>query len=117
MQLINSEYKKSLLFLLKWFFIAILAGIIAPLLLVLFRFVLDSLFILWNSSKIPLPVIPVIGAVAAGAVIYRISPEATGEGIPSYISALKHDNGVLDGKVTVFKFIAALIRIRTAVDW
>ena len=48
-----------------------------------------------------------------GAVIYRVTPEAAGEGIPSYLRSLRHLQARLPLTVTLCKYFAALLTLST----
>jgi chloride channel protein, CIC family len=60
-----------------------------------------------------LPVWTIAGALICGLVLYRFSPGAAGEGIPSYLRSLHTNKGVLNPKETFFKFWAALTTLGT----
>jgi H+/Cl- antiporter ClcA len=48
-----------------------------------------------------------------GAVVYRLEPRAMGEGIPSYLHAMRKGHGHLPFSETFYKFWAALITLGT----
>ncbi len=95
-KLFNDDTKASYIFLAKWIGLALLAGIIGSLSVYSFRRLLLSISSLFVSVQLPgllfsfpLPVFTVLGAVFAGGIIYRIQPDAAGEGLPSYSSGPK----------------------------
>lgn len=112
-QLLSREYRRSLAFLLKWTFIAVVSGIIGTGIVQGFNFILTKSSLFFSQTLGFLPVWPVIGALLCGALFYRFSPGSAGEGIPSYLQGLHKFQGILDPKETFFKFWAALSTLGT----
>ena len=48
-----------------------------------------------------------IGGIIVGNTFYMAEPEASGEGIPSYIRAVNYKYGFLSPMATLFKYLAA----------
>ena len=106
--------KKSYSFLLQWLIIAFIAGIVGSITIhVLIMFYQLSIGFLQSLDQIPLFVWPALGAVIVGFIIYRIEPSAKGEGLPSYIVALRESGGRLSISETLFKFCAAVMTLGT----
>lgn len=103
----------SYVYLLKWIFCALVAGLLGSALVHYFTAVLTWVTIMLASMSIPLFVWPVAGALVAGGIIYRVDIHAAGEGIPSYILGLLRDDGKLPVSVTFYKFCAALVTLST----
>ena len=109
----NREYRRSLLFLGKWTFVAIISGCIGTGIVQGFNFILTNLAAQTERVFYFLPVWTIAGAVVCGLVLYRFSPKAAGEGIPSYLNGLHKHKGILNPKETFFKFWAALATLGT----
>ncbi|MBD3346946.1 MAG: hypothetical protein GF401_17980 [Chitinivibrionales bacterium] len=109
----DSQVGLSYLYLIKWFFLSVSAGIVGSCVVRSFIFLsrLISSFLL--SYPVPLPLWTVIGALVAGGVIYKLQPHAAGEGIPSYIRGIRTHKGDLLFSVTFFKYWAALATLST----
>ncbi len=112
-RLLSREYRRSLAFLLKWTFIAVISGIIGTGIVQGFNFILTKSSIFFSQTLNFLPVWPILGAVLCGTIFYRCSPGSAGEGIPSYLRGLHKNRGILDPKETFFKFWAALSTLAT----
>ncbi len=101
--------KISLIHLAKWLLFATLASATGLAISYAFKYVITTLVSLPSSSTIF--VYPILGAIFVGAVIYRMSPESAGEGIPAYLKMVN----IRAGKVSIFssiaKFIAAAITL------
>ncbi len=83
----------------------------------------------YNSTFIPLSIIryitiffifprsaalyTIFGALITGGIIYRLEPDSSGEGIPSYIQGLRFHGGCLPLSVTLFKYLAGLTTLST----
>ncbi len=107
----SREQQASYIYLLKWSLLALLAGCIGSALVRIFRICLLSGRTLLDSAVLPRPVWAVIGALLTGGIIYRISPDAAGEGIPSYLYSLNHQQGSFSIKVTVMKLISGFLTL------
>jgi len=100
-------------FLLQWTFLAVVAGIVGASVLELFNRLVETMRAFLVTTGVPAPVFAAGGALVVGGVIYRISRDAAGEGIPSYLYALQHSRGPLPVLATVMKFPAAVITLGT----
>ncbi len=109
----TKEYKRSLTFLGKWTIVAVLSGCIGAGIVKGFHFILTSLANLIQTTFFFLPVWTLAGALICGLLLYRFSPGAAGEGIPSYLKSLHTNKGILPPKETFIKFWAALVTLGT----
>ena len=110
---LKKQIRLSYLYLLKWIVLSVVAGIIGSVLVHFFIKFSTTVLGAISSSKLPLFVIPLIGALVAGGIIYRLQPHAAGEGIPSYIRGIRIHKGDLLFSVTFYKFFAALVTVAT----
>lgn len=60
-----------------------------------------------------LPLIPAIGGLIAGALIFTFAPEAEGHGTDAVIHAYHHNRGIIRRRVPLIKTIASAITIGT----
>lgn len=111
--ILTREYKRSLSFLGKWTLVALISGGIGTGIVKGFHLILTVLANLMRQFLYFLPAWTILGALICGLFIYRISPGAAGEGIPSYLRGLHKNKGVLNPKETFFKFWAALVTLGT----
>lgn len=107
------EYNRSLLFLAKWTFVAIVSGFVGTGIVQGFNFIITKGGAFLEDIFQFLPVWTVAGALICGVFLYRIAPGSAGEGIPSYLRGLHRDKGILNSKDTFFKFFAALVTLGT----
>ena len=110
---LDSDYKKSLLYLTKWIIIAIIAGTVGTSVVQLFAYLLETISSYLLNLQLPLPLWTILGAIITGALVYRIEPGASGEGIPSYLNGIRYNEGKLSFSQTFFKFWAALATLST----
>lgn len=110
---ISEDEKLSYVYLLKWVFLSLLAGILGSVIVHSFRYLLSEITDFLLSYPIPQPVYAVFGAVFTGGIIYRFQSEASGEGIPSYIQGIRFCEGNLSISVTLFKYCAGLATLST----
>ncbi|MBN1756926.1 MAG: chloride channel protein [Chitinispirillaceae bacterium] len=110
---IPEQDRISYRFLAKWTISAITAGLFGSILVHYFSIACSSTTQLLASLSPPVIVWPVVGAVFAGSFIYRIERRAAGEGLPSYIAALRFHSGKLPFSVTFYKLLAALSTLMT----
>ena len=111
--MISQEYRKSLKFLLKWTVIAVFSGFLGSGVVRSFAYLLTLIQDLLRGAVSYLPLWTAAGAVLTGAVLYRISKESAGEGIPAYLRALKKNRGKMDTRATFVKYFAALVTLST----
>jgi len=103
----------SYVYLVKWMTISLVAGVLASCMVHSFSWLLTTTSSYLQNVPVPLFVWPVVGAFIAGGLIYRIEHHAAGEGIPSYIQALRRSKTVLPMRITVGKFCAAFSTLAT----
>ncbi len=104
---------QSLIFLYRWIALALISAAIGASAVQIFLYLFSFIQTFLKESQIPLLVWPAIGALITGAVIYRLEPKATVEGVPSYIEGVRIKNGLLSFSATFFKFWAALLTLST----
>lgn len=110
---LNKQTRLSYLYLLKWIVLSVIAGITGSVLVHFFVTFSTAILGTLSSFKLPLFLIPLIGALFAGGLIYRLQPDAAGEGIPSYIRGVRIHKGDLLFSVTFYKLFAALATVAT----
>lgn len=110
---IDDEYKKSIVFLFQWMIISVTAGITGSLLVAFFFHMVTIGGHFVHSINIPLPLWTIGGALICGSIFYRISPSASGDGIPSYIKGVLDKEGIYSFKETLSKFAATLVALVT----
>lgn len=108
---IESHVKLSLFFLAKWLVLALIAGIVGPVTVHGFAYLLEKAGILIAKAGIPIWIWPAAGAALAVLLVFRLEPDAAEEGLPSYIKGLRTRAGNLRLSVTLGKFWAALITL------
>jgi CIC family chloride channel protein len=114
MRFFSREERRSYRYLLAWLIIALFSGLLGALVVPGFSFLFQSLArFLQSLEGVPLWLIPLGGALLVGAIVYRLEPRAKGEGIPSYLHAMRKENGHLPFSETFYKFWAALITLGT----
>jgi CIC family chloride channel protein len=96
-------------FLLRWIAVAIVAGIVGASLVAAFVWIVDSGQVVLRRLSIPVPVFTVAAALVIGAGVYRVSSEAAGEGVPSYLHALNVNHARFPGRATAMKLVAAVL--------
>ncbi|MBN2131598.1 MAG: chloride channel protein [Sedimentisphaerales bacterium] len=115
---LNPETRASYVFLGKWILLALIAGPVGCVTTYTFGFCLNHITaflarLAIGGFPVPLPLYAVAGAVIVGAVIYRLQPEAAGEGIPSYLRSLNRERARLPILVTLSKYLAVLVTLST----
>ncbi len=108
MKLIDRETKSAYTHLFKWIVISIISGLIGILITHSFAFAINKANWIGKQTHLPIFILPLMGALVNGILIYRIEPLAKGEGIPSYIKSLKNNGGKFSPRVTLFKYLAGL---------
>lgn len=109
----NKETRMSLIFLIKWVLLSLVAGIIGSLVVHSFSFLIGGITTFLKSFSIPIFLWTIAGALISGGIIYRIQPHAAGEGIPAYIRGIRIHHGELHFSVTFYKYWAALSTLAT----
>ncbi len=105
--------KKNLLSLIIRVIQALSAAITAVIIVHSFRILIKLLQNFGEKVFIFLPIWTITGAIFVALIIYRISPNSRGEGIPSYIKSINHQDGKFSLKETIFKYFAALLTLGT----
>lgn len=98
-------------FLLRWIIQAVIAGSLAAIVVQSFQLLLLRAMESPQLGQIHPLIIAAAAALVAGMILYRIAPEAAGEGIPAYLHALRNENQPLPILATLFKYPAALITL------
>lgn len=109
----NDQDNLSFANLISWLVIALIAGFTGACLVRLFDVLLQLMHKGVMLTSVPLVFWPVLGALVVGGGIYKINKEAAGEGIPGYIQGIVYEQGNLNFRTTVMKFLAALLTLGT----
>lgn len=96
--------------LLRWTIIALVAGLVGSVAVVCFRWLLATSFDAVRGFPVPPPLVGIAAALVAG-LLYRISPGAAGEGIPSYLRVVSRAHGRFSRRATVLKLPAAFVTL------
>jgi len=64
-----------------------------------------------NVPKIPLWIIPAIGGLLSGFIVYKFAPEAEGHGTDAVIRAFHRERGIIRGRIPIVKAIATALTI------
>lgn len=111
MRFLSDEARGSLALLGKWLIVAFLGGVFGSIVANSFLFLLETLSSLVARLRLPGFLLPALGAIIVGNALYALEPEASGEGIPSYIRAVNQRGGFLRLRSTLFKYLAALLTL------
>ncbi len=111
--IIGDDERQSLLDLGKWISTALISGVAGASILRSFVVLTTGMDRFFTGTSLPPLIWPLAGALFTGLVIYRITMDAAGEGMPSYIRGIVIDQGDLPFKATFFKYVAALITLGT----
>ncbi|UCC43106.1 MAG: chloride channel protein [Candidatus Zixiibacteriota bacterium] len=65
----------------------------------------------WGGYKVWLPLIPMIGGLLVGPIVYRYASEAKGHGVPEVMNSVARLGGIIRPRVAVAKTIASAICI------
>ena len=106
---ISSEDRSSLRFLLRWVVVAVISGIVGSSVLAGFRLAIVEAQGLLDSFGLPRVLVGVLGALLVGTLIYRFEPDASGEGVPSYITYLNRYGSKFPLGSTIAKLGASLV--------
>ncbi len=103
----------------RWIFIALLAivvGAVGGLGAVIFRGLIElvrTIFFSGLLSHAPSPyfvvLLPIIGGLIVGPIVYSIAPETRGDGIPAIMEAVHKRGGLIRKRVCLFVITAAAI--------
>ncbi len=108
---VRPDLRSSYVFLLRWIVVGAVAGVTGASVLALFTWLVEAGRGLLLASPIPVPLTAMVAALIVGGIVYRVSPDAAGEGIPSYLFALNHAHARFPVLVTIMKFPAAVITL------
>ncbi len=64
-----------------------------------------------SIAKLPLWIIPAIGGLISGLIVYTFAPEAEGHGTDAVIRAYHKERGIIRGRVPIIKAIATALTI------
>jgi len=64
-----------------------------------------------NVPKIPLWIIPAIGGLLSGLIVYTLAPEAEGEGIDAVVKAYHRGRAMIRGRIPIIKIVTSAITI------
>lgn len=101
-------------------FLVIILGIVSGFIGVLFKYLVNlSNGLFFNSTKslfskyypYYIPVIPAIGGLLAGLIIFKLSPESRASGIPHVIAASEVGKGEIKSRVIWAKILATSISL------
>ena len=105
--------KASYYFLLKWISLAVIAGGVGSVCVHSFHYLMDMITGFLAGIQVPLPVWAVGGALLTGGIIYRLQPDAAGEGIPSYLQEVRSISSHIPFSVTFSKYFSSLATLAT----
>ncbi len=101
----------SLIHVIKWFCVALIASISGVLVTYSFMFLLEKGSNFLINTTIPYYFFPVVAALISGFIIYKLRPTSAGEGIPSYLRAVNLKKGNFSATTSIYKYFAALITL------
>lgn len=105
------DLRSSYRYLLRWIALGGAAGVMGASVLALFTWLVDAGQGALLSTGVPVPLAAIAAALIVGGLVYRVSPDAAGEGIPSYLYALNRAHARFPLRVTLMKFPAAVITL------
>jgi len=97
-----------------WTIYATLIGIAAGIAALVFEYLLDLSSTFFRdelTAVIPLAIVPAIGGMIAGFIIYRFAPEAEGHGTDAVISCFHSSSVVIQKRIPLIKAIASVVTI------
>jgi H+/Cl- antiporter ClcA len=98
-------------FLGRWMLEAAIAGGIAAVVVEISKRIILAALGSEELAAIHPLLVSAAAAMLVGGMIYRIAPGAAGEGIPSYLEALRNQGRRLSIRATLFKYPAAIITL------
>jgi len=105
------DRRASILYLARWIAIAAVSGVTGPAVVQLFRLLAELLSQQAGQAMMHPVLTGAVAALLVGLVVYRISPDSSGEGVPSYLFYLNSKNCTFPLSATLMKFPAALLTI------
>ena len=103
-------YRKSISYLLQWLTAALVLGPICAAIVLGFQKIIVLATGLTQNSWMEF-FFPVIAGFLLGFIIYIVSPESSGEGVPMYITSMNQRDGYIDKVTTLMKFCAATLTL------
>ncbi len=124
--------EEELKYLEKWLGIAILVGIVSGIGAVIFHYSIEvvvetllgglggyyppkpgseSLTFVVPEERLLLPLVPLLGGILSGLLVYKLAPEAEGHGTDAVISAFHYKEGAIRSRVPLVKLAASAITI------
>lgn len=103
-------YRKSISYLLQWLITALVLGPTCAAIVLVFQKIIRLGADYAQGSAVEF-FLPVIAGVILGFIIYVVSPESSGEGVPMYIKSMNERNGYIDKVTTLMKFCAATLTL------
>ncbi|MGM0444721.1 MAG: chloride channel protein [Fibrobacterota bacterium] len=100
-------------YLLRWILTALISGTAGAFLVKSFSALISASDTFFSRGNPVFWLSPLAGALIAGFLIYRIEPDAAGEGIPAYIRSMRLHGGRLPFRVTLAKYAASLATLLT----
>ena len=105
------DLRSSYRYLLWWIALGGVTGVVGACVLALFTWIVDAGQRLLLVTGVPVPLAAIVAALIVGGVVYRVSPDAAGEGIPSYLYALNRGRARFPLRATLMKFPAAVFTL------
>ncbi len=103
-------YKRSVSYLLQWTVSSLVLGPVCAAVVLLFQKVVIAAAGYAENSPFEF-ILPVVAGIFLGFMIYVVSPESSGEGVPMYIKSMTERNGYIDKVTTLMKFCAATLTL------
>ena len=103
--------KISANYIIKWIIFAAIASVSGLALTYFFIYALEKITYFATQANSYYILLPLLAPILCKYLAYSISPEASEEGVLSYLNSVNEKFGNLPFKVTLFKFIAAIITL------
>lgn len=107
----RAERTTSYRFLARWSLISSVAAVLGTAVVQGFRWALHSTSLLLGQLQMHPVLVAAAAALLVGGLVYRVSPNAAGEGIPSYLYYLNRRSAAFPLGSTVMKLPAAFLTI------
>lgn len=105
------ENRASYGYLLRWVVTATIAGLVAAATVHGVQLAIELVLLQPGYRTVPAPVWAVVAALLSGAFLFRVAPDAAGEGMPSYIEALERRLARFPRRATAWKLPATVVAI------
>mgnify|MGYP000108929966 CR=1 FL=1 len=127
-----NSIEEELRYLEKWFIIAVLIGVVSGFAAIIFHLAIDysiQLFLKWLAgyeppkpgmessipiipeNKLLLFLIPPLGGLLSGFLVFKFAPEAEGHGTDAIIESFHYKEGIVRSRVPLIKLIASALTI------